>query len=190
MNKDIQVKSWKKQGTAGTITRAETVLKGVTIDNIVLMNRDISYKLKGKNPPKQLKIVEKTSPYSDVLYTELGFPFPMSNRELVQKRLFVGNKEDPEVVKQLGLFDWSHRYYVTLVQGTDRPEYPVTKKLVRGVTPLGHTLLEEVEGGVKVTFLICQDLDLPKSAAKQLDDNMGVVIVIGLLDSYKQAFGK
>jgi len=153
------------------------------------MNRDLSYKLKGKTAPKQLKVVEKTSPYSDIVYTEVAFPFPMSNRELLQKRLFVGNKEDPEVVKQLGLFDFTHRYYVTMIHSTERAEYPITKKVVRGVTPVNHTLLEEVDGGIKVTFLTCQDLDLPKAAAKSLEDNMGVVVVLGLLDFYKQSFG-
>ena len=186
----MKVKGWKKQGSAGVITKAETIVKGLTIDNIVLGTRDLSYRQKEKNAPKQLKIVEKTSPNSDVTYTELNFPFPMSNRELVQKRLFVGNKEDPELVKKLGLFDWSHRYYVMLTESCERTEFPVSKKFVRGVNTMSHTLLEEVEGGLKVTFLVCQDLDLPKTAAKALDDHMGVIAVAALLDSYKQAFGK
>ena len=155
------------------------------------MTRDLSYKLKEKDPPKQLKLVEKTSPNSDVIYTEIHNPFLTPNRELVQKRLFVGNKEDPEVVKQLGLFDWSHRYYVILVQSTERPEYPVSTERVRGVTTMAHILLEEdpnENGAVKATFLICQDLDLPKSF-KALEEGIGFFAVLGLIGSYAQAFG-
>jgi len=173
----------------------DTTLKGVEIDKIVQMTREISFKQKSENPPKQIKIVEKTSSNSDILYTEMNMPFPLANREFLQKRLFVGNKEDPELIRRLGLFDWEHRYYAILVQSTEKREYRRKSKPVRGMTKMFHMLLEEDPEDktiVKIKFLICQNLylNLHQVAMKAIEEDLGQTIVIGLLDTYEQFFGK
>ncbi len=188
------MKSYRKtlNGDGDFITRAESTITGLTIDNIVLMNRDLSYKLKWKDAPKQLKLIEKTSPNTDVIYTELHFPFPMSNRELVTKRFFAGNKEDADLIKQLGLPEKSHRYYVILTENTERPEYPEKSKRVRAKI-LSYIFLEEDANDkttLKATCFLFQDLKLGLPAKKALDDGLGHIAIGGLLADYEKTFGK
>jgi len=194
---DVQVKSHRKplNGGAEFITRAESTIKGLTIDNIVLMNRDLSYKLNRKEAPKQLKLVEQINKETDVIYMELPFPFPMSNRDLVVKRFFAGNKENADLIKQLGLPEKSHRYFLMLSESTERSEYPEKSKPVRGKI-LNYTMLEEEDANDKTTLKVTVftqselKLSLPKSAMKALEDGMGQLAIAGIFTEYEKCFGQ
>jgi len=115
----------------GFMARIDAVLRGVEIDNLVLMTRDMNYRKKALHPPKTIQLIENRK-NADIIYVELDLPDSLINRDLVQKRLFVGNKEDPELVKELGLFDWDHRYFAVLIEPTQRLEYPPMYPPIRG----------------------------------------------------------
>jgi len=196
-HQDSTMKVYKKyfEDSSDPIDRIDTVLKGVDLDNLALILKDISYRKKGKWAPKQIKVIEKKSSNSDVIYLELGLPAKLGNRELVQKRLFLGNEEDPELVRRLGLFDWKHRYYVILVESTEREEYPIKSSHVRGLTKMNYILLEEDPEDkrvVKVKFLICQNLylDLPQETLLWIDEKVPQMVVADLLNCHAKYFGK
>jgi len=175
--------------------RIDAVLKGVKAENIVLMQRDVSYREKMGRPPKQIKLVEQTSKNSDIIYIELDLPFPLTNRDFVQKRLFIANKDDSELVRKLGLFDWSHGYHAILTQSTENAEYPAKSKPIRGETKMHHILLEEDPSDksiVKMKIVISQQLngDIPKIVMNSMGEKMPKNMVTGLLTSYNKFFGK
>lgn len=194
---DSTIKTYKKRNDAasGFTMRIDAVLKGVKAENIVTMQRDISYRGKIGKPPKQIKVVEKTSKNSDIIYIELGFPFPMTNRDIVQKRLFVSNKQDPELVQKLGLFDKSHAYHAVLIQSTEHKEYPTKEKPIRAETQMYHTLVEEDPNNknvVRMKMVIQQQLngDIPKVMINALGSKMPKTMITGLLTAQKKYFAK
>ena len=173
--------------------RIDAVLKGVKAENIVTMQRDISYREKMGRPPKQIKVIGQTSKNSDIIYVELDLPFPMTNRDFVQKRLFVSNKEDPELVRKLGLFDWNHGYHAILVQSTENAGYPAKSKPIRGETKMHHILLEEDPNDksvLKMKIIISQQLngDIPKMLLSTMSEKMPKNMMTGLLTSHKKFF--
>jgi len=173
----------------------EGVLKGVKAENIAKMSRDISYRAKDERPPKQVKIVEETSKNSDILYIELDLPFPMTNRDFVQKRLFVRNKEDPEVVKQLGLWNWDHAYNIIMIESIERAEYPVKSKPIRAETSMNYMLLEEDSNdktSLKVTWVLSQDLkgDIPKMIINSMGEKVPKKIFTEMIKNHEKNFGK
>ena len=191
------MKIYKKQfpGESGYTMRIDATLHNIDIDKVTLMNRDIYYRQNGAKPPKEIRVVEETSKYSDVVYTEMNFPFPMSNREFLQKRLFVSNKADPEIVKHLGLWDWGHRYNVIVIQSTEKEDFPVKEKPVRAETKMNYTLLEEDPSDrnvVRMKVVIDQDLkgDIPKFVVNSFADKMPKIIMNSFLNSYTKFFGK
>ncbi len=188
------MKAYTNQGTPGGFTlRVEAVLKGAKAENLVLMLRDVSLRDKMEGPVKNFKIIEETSKNTDVVYHELSLPFPLTNRDFVQKRLFVSNKQDPELVAKLGLFNWDHEYTAILVQSTERSECPAKSSPVRGETIMHHTLLEEDPHDstvLKVKIIVCQAMNgnipqgMPSAAGEKMPRNM----ITDLLKSYKKCF--
>jgi hypothetical protein len=129
---------------------------------------DIPTILKGDTPLKEIKCIEKISNTSDIVYLEMNLPFPMSNRDLLQKRLFLGNKEEPTLVKELGLYDWSHRYYVVLGKSVERADVPLKKDIVRAKAKMNYWLIEEDPQSwnkTKITQVACQEMggNIPNS---------------------------
>jgi len=191
---DCTMKAYKKTDTSNGMTlRTEVVLKGFNAENFVLMLRDASYRKKMEGPTKNFKIIEETSKNTDVIYFELGLPFPLTNRDFVQKRLFVSNKQDPELVAKLGLFNWDHAYHAILIQSTERPEYSVKSSPVRGETIMHHTLLEEDptdQTVLKIKIVMSQAMNgnLPKVMPSGGGDKMPRNMITELLKSYKKCF--
>jgi len=146
-----------------------------------------------EGPVKKFNIVEQTSRNSDITYHELSLPFPMSNRDFVQKRLFVSNKQDPELVAKLGLFNWDHAYHIILIQSTERSEYPAKSSPIRGETTMHHTLIQEDPSDkttLKMTIIISQDLNgnIPQIILSGAGENMSRGMLTDLLKSYKKFF--
>lgn len=173
----------------------EGVLKGAKAENLVKMQRDISYRAKDERPPKAVKIIEETSKNSDIMYIEIDLPFPMTNRDFVQKRLFVQNKEDPELVKQLGLWNWDHAYNVVMIQSVERAEYPVKSKPIRAETSINFILFEENPAdktSLKVTWVLSQDLrgDIPKMIINSMGEKVPKKIFTEMLKNHEKNFGK
>ncbi len=164
------------------------------MDNFVLMQRDIAYREKFATPPKQIKMIDRTSQNTDIIYLEVNLPFPMTNRDFVQKRLFVCNKEDPELARKLGLFDWSHKYYAILVQSTESADCPEKSKPIRGDTKMHHMLLEEDPNDksvLKVKMVMSQAMkgDIPQIIMGAVAKKMPKMMMGGFMASYKNFFG-
>ena len=191
---DCSVKAYKKAETSSGLTiRIEADLRGVKAENFVLMLRDASYREKMEGPIKKFKIVENTSKHTDVTYHELSLPFPLTNRDFVQKRLFVSNKQEPELVAKLGLFKWDHAYNAILIQSTERSEYPVKSSPIRGETSMHYTLLQEDPYDktlLKMKIVICQDLNgsIPSVVMSGAAEKMAKGMLTDLLKSYKKCF--
>ncbi len=176
----------------GFTTRIDAILRGVKAKNLVLMTRDIFYRKKVEHPPKKIKVIEKRKD-TDVLYIELNLPYPLINRDLVQKRLFVGNKENPELVKKLGLFDCDHEYYVMLVEPAVRPECPETPMPIRGEMGMHYMFLEEDpnDGNVlKMRMVMNMDLagDIPEVFMNAIRQNAPYRMMSSILTSYHKFF--
>ena len=191
---DCTVKAYKKAETSSGLTlRIEASLKGVKAENFVLMVRDASYREKMEGPIKKFKLVEQTSRNTDVTYHELSLPFPMTNRDFVQKRLFVSNKQDPELVAKLGLFNWDHAYHAVLIQSTERSEHPAKSSPIRGQTNMHYTLMQEDPNDksvLKMTIVICQELNgnIPQVIMSGAGEKMATGMLTDLLKSYKKCF--
>jgi len=193
--KDSTMKIYNKTENlkCGFTTRVDAVLRGVKAKNLVLMTRDITYRKKAKHPPKKIKLIENNK-NTDIIYVELDLPHPLINRDLVQKRLFVGNKEDPELVKELGLFDWDHEYHVTLIEPTQRLDYPPVEPPIRGQN-IHYMLLEEDpndESVLKVRLVMSTDLsgDVPSVFMNLIRQNAPYQLMRSIMTSYSQFFGK
>ena len=183
----------KTQGESGITIRIEATLKNVKQENLVLMNKDITYRQKFERPPKEIKVIEQTSKNSDVIYMEMDLPFPLTNRDFVQKRLFVNNKEDPELTRQLGLWNWDHKYNAIMIQSTEREEYPEKSKPIRGETKMIYLLLEEDPRDatvVKYKMILDQDMkgDIPKLVKETLGEKMPKRMMTDILKTHKKLF--
>jgi len=190
------MKIYNKTETAkcGMFTRIDAVLKGVKAKNIMLMSRDITYRKKADHPPKKIKMIEKTG-NTDIIYVELDLPHPLINRDMVQKRLFVGNKENPELIKKLGLFDWEHEYFAMIVEPTTRPEYPSQNMPIRSEMKMHHMLLEEDPNdktALKVRLIAEFDMcgDIPDPFMNAIRQNAPYRMMTSILTCYSKFFGK
>jgi len=66
----------------------------------------------------------------------------MTNRGTFHTRFYAGNKVHPdEMIKEKGLLDVDHKYYVVIVESTERPDIPV-KKQIRAEL-MSYSLIEE-----------------------------------------------
>jgi len=178
----------------GFTTRIDAVLKGVNAKNLVMMTRDTTLRRKADHPPKRIQLIENTK-NADIIYLELNLPHPLHNRDLIQKRLFVGNKEDPELVKHLGLFDWKHEYYAIVVEGAHRFEYPPFFSIIRGETRMHYMLLEEDPKDstvLKMRLVHSMDMggDIPEPLMKVIRENVPYRMITSILNCYSKFFGK
>jgi len=177
----------------GFTTRVDAVLHGVKTKNIILMMRDISYRKKAPHPPKKIKMVTKTGS-ADIIYVELDLPYPLINRDMVQKRLFVGNKENPELARRLGLFDCEHEYYAVLVEPIQRPEYPARSVPIRGEN-VHYMLMEEDPNDksvVRMRVVMSMDMagDIPPVFMSAIRQNVPFRMMMSKLTCYQKFFGK
>ena len=158
------------------------------------MFSNMETRLKYDTNSKVLKLIEQVSPNSDVIYQEVNVPFPLTNRDFVQKRFYVGNKENPEVIKELGLYDYDHKYYVMMVSSTERPEYPPTK-LVRAETKFAYWMFEENPKDSSVVVLklaMCQDIkgNIPQIVVNKTVSKVPQKMANSIIDNYPKLFGK
>jgi len=176
------------------MTRVDAILRGVKAKNLMLMSRDILYRKKAGHPPKKIRIIDKRKD-TDVIYVELDLPYPLINRDMVQKRLFLCNKENPELIKKLGLFDCSHEYHVMLVEPTTRPDCPVMAQPIRGEMKMQYMLLEEDPNdktALKMRLIMNMDLagDIPEIFMNAIRQNAPFRMITSILASYSKFFGK
>lgn len=95
------------------------------------------------NPDTEvIKLVEQVSKNTDVIYCAAKMPFPLSDRDFVQKRLYLCNKEDPELVKELGLPEKENKYFVIIAGNHDSLEYPAQTKPIRGKANMNDWIME------------------------------------------------
>jgi len=171
----------------------QACLSGVKAKNVFEILKDPSYREKIGRPPKIFEIVEQTSPNSDVLYLEIDLPSPLMNRDFVQKRLYYGNRENPELVDLLNLYKVDHRYYIIIIESTERPEYPEKDKPVRGETVINYTLIEEDPNDkdlthVKILFHQRLNGNVPKGVLGKAVSQMPCKMMGALLECHKKFF--
>lgn len=142
-------------------TRIEGSLANVAAENLFKMMKELPIMLTCGAPLLGLKNVEKLSSNSEILYFGMKLPFPFTNRDFLQKRFFFGNKEDPRLAREFGLYDWSHKYYVLMNRSIEREDYPHRQDFVRAQAKMNYWLIEEdpVER-TKVRFrqIACQNM--------------------------------
>ena len=170
-------------------------MKGFKAENIYKMFSDIALRPKWDSTPKVIKLVEQISPNNDIIYQELNLPFPLTNRDFVQKRLYLDNKSNSEIIKQLGLYEREHRYFVILLESTERPEYPRKDSPVRGETKMAYYLIEEDpenSNNSKITVVMCQDLkgSIPFMVINKVATKIPHKLVGSILDNYGKLFPK
>lgn len=158
------------------------------------MVHNTSYMVKNEPSPKQLKLVEQVSKNSDIIYVEIDLPFPLSNRDFVHKRLYLCNKEDPELVKKLGLYEKDSTYYVIMIEATQRPEYPPKNSPVRAEAKMNYWLIEEDpndKNTTKITGVICQNIggNVPIAMQNKMVPKRAREILEKQLGNYAKHFG-
>lgn len=182
------------EGESCITTRIEGILINVDPAKFFQMMTDLPTMLKCEPPMKQLKCLEELNKNSDVIYIEAKCPFPLSDRDFIQQRLFVGNKEDPKLIKKLGLYDWKHRYYVVIQESVEREDYPPQKSPVRGTVKMSYWLLEEdplEKNTVKFKAVACQDIGgkVPVSLLNSLGPKEAHRMFGLMMDNYVRIFG-
>ena len=189
------LKVYKKlvEGEPTVTIKTEGYFKGVKAENLFTMFKDISYREKLGHKPKVIKVVEQINKNSDVIYVELDLPFPMTNRDMVQKRLYLGNKEDADLVRELGLYQKDHKYYAVLVQSTERPEYPAKSKPIRAEIKIQFVLIEEDPKdpeSTRISMVMCQKMngDVPNMLINKISTKMPVGMMTGFVELYRKTF--
>ena len=76
-------------------------------------------------------LVEKTFKNNDVIYTELNFPFPLTNRDFLIKRLYLSNKDDADLARQLRFYTQEHKYFCSYAKEYSKADYPEKSKPIR-----------------------------------------------------------
>ena len=177
-----------------TITLSiEGKIKGIKAENFYRMLWDKSYIEYADPKPKEFKVVEQINNNTDIAYIEVSLPFPMTNRDFVQKRFHASNKDDKEL--ELGLYDSKHNYYVLMIQSIEHPQYPVQKSPIRAEIKMNYWLIEddpEVEGGMRFKTKVCQVLNgsLPLFFVNDLGPKMAHKNMEKMIDTYFKIFGK
>jgi len=173
----------------------EGTIKGVKPANFFRMLHDPECMKKAKPAPKEFKVVEKINDNADVVYIHMPLPFPMSDRDFVYQRLYLNNKDHAKLVKQLGLYDKKHKYYVVMVKSVERDDCPLYDKLVRAEIKMNYWLIEEIPGekdAFKFKTKVCQALNgkVPLFVVNDLGPKMSHKMMGEMLDNYKRIFSE
>jgi len=194
---ESSMKVFKKlmEGESVVTVRCECYFKGLKAGNLFKMLQDIPTRLTWDPLPKILTLIEKPNANSDVIYQEVPLPFPMSDRDFVQERFYLDSKKDAGLVKELGLFNFTHQYYILMVKSVERSEYPAKDKPVRGETKMTYWLLQEDpndKDSMRLFVLMCQDLKgmIPTMLVNKLAGSAPHKVIGAVLDNYPKIFGK
>lgn len=138
---------------------------------------------KEKSAPKQHKIIEQSSKNTMISYLEASLPFPLTNRDFVQKKLCLSKKEDSDLIKKLGVQESSQsQYYIFITEPTEHKDYPEKKSPVRAKV-INYVLIEELSTKeIRITSVSiidlggnlssAQDKMLPKSSQDILEKQL------------------
>jgi len=186
----------KKMEGETTITLAyEGKATGLKAENFYKMMFDMAAIEKAEPKPKRFELVETISDNIDIVYAEVALPFPMSNRDFVQKRFHAGSKDDAVLLKKLGFYDFNHDYYVIMIKSIEHEKFPEKSSPVRAELKLNHWLIEEVPGE-KDTFTfrtaVCQTLNgsVPLFFVNDLGPKMAHKMMGAMVDNYYKVYGK
>ena len=86
----MKVSNKTENPRCGLTTRIDATLKGIKAKNLILMTRDIMYRKQADHPPKKIKSLQKIA-NTDIIYVELDLPYPLINRDMIEKRAFCGS---------------------------------------------------------------------------------------------------
>jgi len=87
-----------------------------------------------------------------LVYLQAKMPFPLTDRDMVQRSYSICNKTNPELVTKYNLPQTDHTYYLNMVEPAISDKYPEKREFVRGETKQA-TLIEEIpgkEGGIRI----------------------------------------
>mgnify|MGYP000846909410 CR=1 FL=1 len=113
--------------------------------------------------------MEQISPNSDVIYVEIGFPFPFENRDVVTHRVYVNNKKNPELVEKYGLPKKDNEYAIILSKSVTRVDKGAIKGKTRGDVKMNYWMFEQDATDPK-TFRIsfCNATDMKLSVSSSM----------------------
>lgn len=144
---------------------------------------------------KLLETLEKIDDNTDVIYMEIKMPFPFENRDMVQKRIAINNKKNPELIKKYGLPEKDVEYVIIQAQSVERSEKPEIKKITRANTVLSVCVMEKdttVPNRIHIKMIVCNDIKMkvPHIMRNMMLKQMGKMMISTLTDAYKKIYKK
>jgi len=125
-----------------SLTRTRAIFENVDIDILCKMLVDGETRKTWDDKLVNGYVVERLSANEEIVYAELKAPSPVSNRDTVNYRCCVCNKNDPELVKKYNLYEKENKYYMSYSVSVVRPDVGEKKGLVRQETILMGWVME------------------------------------------------
>jgi hypothetical protein len=173
------------------LIRFDCILKGIEIDKMSDMFLDPEKRMQWDNRIKTFELLEVLDATIDVCYTEIEFPFPMSNRDLVQVRYFLDSKNDADLLKKYDIPEKNNRFFLQTNRNITRQDCPEKEGKVRAEMINYGWILEEIPdkpGFVSYKCVLQQDIKglaptilVNKFAVKAVTKGM-----VGFLEGYKK----
>jgi len=165
----IKVHKKKFDGESVISIRYEAIVKNVEIEKWIRVAQ-IDYR---KKWDPYMKHMEQTleGDGTKTAYIQIKMPFPLTDRDLVQKSFSFINKKNPELVAKYNLPVKESTYYINIVEPLVIDKFPVRNDHVRGESKV-ITFIEELseEKGIKIRCLNRTDIkgSIPTSLLNRL----------------------
>jgi hypothetical protein len=112
-------------------TRTEMVFSGLDLDKWICMMADMEIRKSWDETIKDGKIIVDLVDQGDICYMQMKMPFPLSDREVLQKRFLICNKSHPKLVEKFGFPQKDNKYYMIFMEPIKLKEYPLNDDHVR-----------------------------------------------------------
>ncbi len=139
----------------------------------------------------EFEVLDMPTSNSDIIYTTIEFPMPLSNRDLLQVRHFVDNKKDEDLIKKYGLPEKSHHYFFQVNKSCTRKDCPDKKGFVRADMQKAGWIAEEIPdkpGYISYKSLMQQDIkgSAPTFLVTKFAKGVCLKGMTGFLEGYKK----
>lgn len=135
-------------------------IPNTSIDKFVNISTNMELRPKWDDKLKEAKLITKISETSDIYHLKISMPFPIKNRDAVQKRVILCNKTHPELIKKYGLPEKEHKYYIIINEPIGLVETQPTSDYERSYL-FAFYMIEEIPSNpsdFKVTMIGHSDL--------------------------------
>lgn len=121
-------------------------MKDINVDNLMRMLDDIELKKMWDETCKGGDAIAFFHGECKLFTLQLKMPFPLSDRDCVEKRHLICNKLHPDLVKKYGLPEKDNKYWLVVIEPIKLDQYPDVSGYVRATFTLVF-LAEELENG-------------------------------------------